>query len=124
LRAQALQEQAWLIVHHYYEHGRTVALEGYGETASRGLATTDVKQAVLAAYDGRVSILFVALGIQQWGTFDAEKRKVHLYDESKPGTKDLLDFAAVQTLTKDGMVYAVEQEIIPSKASLAAILRY
>jgi hypothetical protein len=51
----------------YFELDRAEALERYGEAITEGLATNDVKQAVLAAYDGRVSTPFVATGVQQWG---------------------------------------------------------
>ena len=124
LSDEALQEQAWAIVQPYFERGRTEALERYREAITKGFATNDVKQAVLAAYDGRVSTLFVAAGVQQWGQFDPERRKIHLYKERKPGVQDLLDFATASTLTKGGNVYAVEREQVPGGTSVAALFRY
>ncbi len=124
LSEQELQEKAWAIVQPHFESGRTSMMEQYHEAASKGLATGDTKQAVLAAYDGRVSALFVPAGVQQWGRFDPEGRKLHLYEEAKPGLEDLLDLAAVHTLTKGGTVYAVEPEQVPGETSIAAILRY
>jgi len=124
LSEKALQEQAWPIVQPYFERGRAEALERYHEAVVKGLATNDVKQAVLAAYDGKVSTLFVATDVQQWGQFDPESRKVRLYEERGPGVEDLLDFAAVHTLTKGGTVYAVAPEQAPDEAAIAAIFRY
>jgi hypothetical protein len=124
LSAEDLQERALAIVQPYFERSRADALEQYGEAISKKLATNDVKQAVLAAYDGRISTLFVALGVQQWGAFDLESRKIHLYEEGRPGIEDLLDFAAVNTLTKGGTVYAVEPEQVPGETQVAAIFRY
>ena len=124
LSAEELQERAWAIVQPYFERGRTDALEQYGEAVSKGLATNDVRQAVLAAYDGRVSTLFVALDIQQWGAFDLGSRKIHLYEEKRRGAEDLLDFTAIHTLTKGGTVYAVEPERVPGKTPVAALFRY
>jgi hypothetical protein len=124
LSDEALQEQAWAIVQPHFERGRTEALERYREAITKGLATNDLKQAVLAAYDGRVSTLFVATGVQQWGQFDPERRKVHLYKERKPGVQDLLDFATASTLTKGGNVYAVEREQVPGGTPVAALFRY
>jgi hypothetical protein len=124
LNEEALQKQAWAIVQPYFERGRAEVLEQYNEAITKELATNDVKQAVLAAYDGRVLILFVATGTQQWGQFDPEHRKIRLYEERRPGVEDLLDFAAVNTLTKGGTVYAVEPEQIPSETPVAALLRY
>ena len=124
MSAEELQERAWAIVQPYFERGRTDALEQYGEAVSKGLATNDVRQAVLAAYDGRVSTLFVALDVQQWGAFDLESRKIHLYEEKRRGAEDLLDFTAIHTLTKGGTVYAVEPEQVPGKTPIAALFRY
>ncbi len=124
LSEEALQEQGWAIVQPYFERGRTAALEEYAEAITRGLATNDLKQSVLAAHDGRVSTLFVATGVQQWGQFDPERRKVHLYKERKPGVQDLLDFVTASTLTKGGNVYAVEREQVPGGTPVAVLLRY
>jgi hypothetical protein len=124
LSEEALREQAWAIAQPYFERGRTEAVKRYREAISKGLATDDLKQAVLAAYDGRVSTLFVATGVQQWGQFDPQRREVHLYKERKPGVQDLLDFATASTLTKGGNVYAAEQEQVPGGTAVAALFRY
>ncbi|MFO7772622.1 MAG: hypothetical protein R6V59_01530 [Dehalococcoidia bacterium] len=119
-----LQEQAWPLVQPHFERGRAEALERYNEAITKGLATNDIKQAVLAAYDGRVSTLFVVTDVQQWGQFDPESRKISLYEEKRPGVEDLLDFATVHTLTKGGTVYAVEPKQVPGETAIAAIFRY
>jgi len=124
LSDKELQEQAWTVVQPHFERGRAEALDVYGESLAGGLATNDLKEAVLAAYDGRVATLFVATGIQQWGKLDEESRKILLYEERRPGLEDLLDFAAVHTLTKKGNVYAVAPEEVPGETAIAAILRY
>jgi hypothetical protein len=124
LSEKALQEEAWSIVQPYFDRGRKEALERYHEAVAKGLATNDVKQAVLAAYDGRVSTLFVATGVQEWGQFDPESRKIQLYKERRPGMEDLLDSTAVHTLTKGGTVYAVSPEQVPGETAIAAIFRY
>jgi hypothetical protein len=121
---EALREQAWAIAQPYFERSRAVALEEYAEAITKGLATNDLKQSVLAAHDGRVSTLFVATGVQQWGQFDPERRKVHVYKERKPGVQDLLDFVTANTLIKGGNVYAVEREQVPGGTPVAALLRY
>ncbi len=124
LSEEALREQAWAIAQPYFERGRTEAVERYREAITKGLATNDLKQAVLAAYDGRVATLFVAIGVQQWGRFDPERREVHLYKERRPGLQDLLDFATASTLIKGGNVYAVEREQVPGGTLVAALFRY
>jgi hypothetical protein len=89
-----------------------------------GLASNDVKQVLLAAYDGRVSTLVVAMGVHVWGEFDSEHRKIRLYKQKRPGAEDLLDLAAANTVIRGGTVYVVEPHQAPGDASVAALLRY
>ncbi len=78
----------------------------------------------MAAYHGRVDKLFVAVGVQVWGTADPESGEVYAHESMEPGDEDLLDVAATRTLVNDGDVYAVEPERIPNGAPLAATFRY
>jgi hypothetical protein len=79
---------------------------------------------VTAAHDGRVDTLFVALGTRRWGSFDEEARKVEVSDSNGPGTEDLVDLAAIQTLLKGGTVYAVPPDRVPEGSEVAAVYRY
>jgi thiamine biosynthesis lipoprotein ApbE len=79
------------------------ALERYQEALAKGLATDDVKQVLLAAYDGRVSTVFVATGVHQWGQFDPQHWRIRVYKRKRPGAEDLLDLVAASTLTKGGL---------------------
>jgi len=124
MSAEELQQQAWSVVRPYFEREQLEALKRYREINGTGLAAGDIEQVVLAAYDGRIATLFAALGIQQWGTFDAERRKVHLYKGAEPGTQDLLDLAVAHTLTHRGTVYVMEPENVPSSNPVAAVFRY
>ena len=124
MSAEELQKQALSFVQPYFERGQLDALKRYNEIVGTGLAADDVEQVVLAAYDGRVETLFVALGVQQWGTLDVEQRKVNLYENAEPGTQDLLDLAAFHTLMQGGTVYTLEPEKVPSRTHAAAIFRY
>ena len=69
-------------------------------------------------------MLFVAIGVQRWGSFDPDTDAVHWHDKAEPGDEDLLDFAAIQTFLNGGTVYAVEPENVPDDRHLAAIFRY
>ena len=124
LSEETLQEQAWAIVQPRFERGRMDALERYQEGLAKGLATDDVKQVLLAAYDGRVSTVFVATGVHQWGQFDPQHRRIHVYKRKRPRAEDLLDLVVASTLTKGGTVYTVEPKQAPGGTSVAALLRY
>jgi hypothetical protein len=126
LRAEELHERAWGIVHPLLLAAQKEAAAQYRQLVSAGSeqASNDLKEIVRAAYHGRVETLFVAVGLQQWGTFDPATNAVQLHREVKPGDEDLLDFAAVQTLLNSGTVYAADSEKVPDEALLAAVFRY
>jgi hypothetical protein len=124
LRPGALHAQAWALVEPVFNQARQEAAAKYRQLAGTGQTTTDVKEAVSAAHQGRVDELFVAVGVQVWGHFEPEQDRVHLHEPPEPGDEDLLDLAAIQSLIKGGTVYAVLPEEVPDQAPLAAVLRY
>ncbi len=126
LSEKALQEKGWDIAKDYFAKGRDVKTQQFYEAVRRGLASGDIIQVAEAAYDGRVATLFVAEGVQEWGYFDPENRTAAKDHKGKPGAQDLLDFAAVNTLTRGGAVYVQSQGEVPGKtpAPVAAIYRY
>jgi hypothetical protein len=90
--------------------------------ARHGLSRNDI--AWWVAHHGRIDVLFVAIGVQVWGGFDLEKDKVYVHESPELDDEDLLDLAAIQTLIKEGAVYAVSPAEFLDKALVAAVLRY
>lgn len=121
-----LHEQAWNIVRPIFEESQKKAFEKYEQLDGQqnGLATSDLSTAVKAATFGQVETLFVPLGVQKWGRYDAENNKVIMESEPGPENEDLLDFAVAETILNSGQVFAVPREQLPGNGELAAILRY
>jgi hypothetical protein len=126
LRAQELRKKAWDAVRPIFSREREEAVATYQTLAGAGSdrASADLVEIVPAAHFGRVGVLFVALGIQRWGSFDRQTSAVEVHAQHEPGDEDLLDLAAVQTLLQGGNVYAVDAETVPADAPLAAVFRY
>ena len=126
LSDKALHDRAWAIVEPVFAQERERAIERYRQLAGAESekASNDLSHVVLAAYFGRVETLFVALGVQVWGVFDPDARKVQVHAEPMPGDEDLLDLAAVHTLLHGGIAYAVEPAQVPNGSVLAAVFRY
>ncbi len=124
MKAKDFHPLAWAIVEPMFLKDRKAGLAKYQQLADTAQTTTDVTEAVLAAKHGRVETLFVALGVQVWGSLDQENEKVTLSDTKKPGYEDLLDLAAIHTLVNGGSVFAVSPEDVPAKSLIAAVLRY
>jgi hypothetical protein len=115
---------AWPIAESFFEKKKNEAIEQYRQNAGTGLASADITEIVKAAHHGRVGVLFVPIGIQQWGVFDRDVDTVKLHENPESGDEDLLDFAAIQTLLNRGTVYAMNIKEIPDEVAPAAIFRY
>lgn len=86
-----------------------------------GRGSTNLRDVVLAADDGRVETLFVSRRAHLWGRVDGQSRLVEVSDNEHGD--ELLDFAAARTLSCRGAVHTVDH--IPEVNSpVAAIFRY
>jgi hypothetical protein len=123
---KALHQQASQIVRPIFEENQKKAFEKFQQLDGQknGLATSDLPTAVKAAKFGQIETLFVPLGIQKWGRYDAQNNHVILESGPDPENEDLLDLAAAETILNSGQVFAVPREQLPGKGDLAAILRY
>lgn len=124
LSAEELHEKAWPVVEPVFSRAQEAASERFHDLLGTGQASKDFDDVVTAAHDGRIETLFVALGTRRWGSYDPEKREVELSEDNGPGTEDLVDFAALQTLRKGGQVFAVSPENVPEGEAVAAVYRY
>jgi hypothetical protein len=121
---EELHRQAWALVEPYFKREQQQAAARYQQLAGTGRTSCDPKEIVPGAYHGRIELLFVAVGRQQWGDYDPGANRVDLHTEVQPGSFDLLDLAATQTLLHGGAVYAVDPSEVPDKSLLAAVFRY
>lgn len=124
LKPEELHQPAWTIVEPHFQQAQRTAVEHYRELTTTGKTSTNLQEAIPAAYYGRVDQLFVAVGVQQWGRFDTEANQLQMHPDAEPGDEDLLNSAAIQTLLNGGTVYAVPPDQVPDEAPLAAVFRY
>jgi hypothetical protein len=124
LKGEDLHDQAWRVVQPYFRNAMEKAVASYRQLAGSGRTSNNLNEIVPGAYEGRVDILFVALGVQHWGVFDSKTRQVHLHHAPEPGDEDVLDFAAAHTYLNGGTVYGLEPEEMPDEMPLAAVFRY
>ena len=117
-----LHGEAWPIVRGHLDRRMQEAVQRFEEQPD--LAVSGVEDAVVAAHHGRVEVLWAALDVQRWGSFDEATASVDVHDQPRPGDHDLLDLAATQTLVNGGTVYAVDASAVPGDGPAAALLRY
>jgi hypothetical protein len=119
-----LHGQAWALIEPVFRRERQQAADRYRDLAGTGLGPSELEEVLLRSHEGRVEVLFIAVGEHQWGASDAETSEVTLRDHPEAKDEDLLNLAAVRTLQRGGVVYAVGRDEMPGPRSLAAILRY
>jgi hypothetical protein len=124
LPTEELHKQAWDIVRPVFLKAMEEALDKYKLLEHTEQASDNMRVIIPAAYHGRVDVLFVAVGLQEWGSFDQKKNSIDLHDEPEGDNEDLLDFAAVQTVLNGGTVYALSPDNMPDNRKLMAIFRY
>lgn len=126
LLPEALHEQAWPIVEPYFRQETEKIMAQYQQYADTDKATDNIKDIVVAAVNGRVDRLVLAVDTQVWGNFNRDTGEVVYYQEGqrKEDHLPLLDFAAMQTLQNGGTVYAISQDEMPTKSAIAAVFRY
>jgi hypothetical protein len=124
ISSEDLQTRTWPLVEHYFHKAEQEALTYYGPLTGTGRTTHDIEEAAPAAQNGRVEILFMADGFEQWGCYDPTIDKVHLHERPEPGDEELYDFTAMQTIVNGGSVYILDQDRIPEGKPIAALLRY
>lgn len=124
LRLDELHAKAWKVVEPVFSKGLDDSLERYGTQVSHGLGSNDVQEVLAAAHAGRVDTLFVAKSEELWGKVDETSGGATLGAQDDPGSEELLDHAAMQTLLHGGTVYAVDRDRMPNKGLIAASFRF
>ncbi len=124
IEEKELHRKAWELLEPHLKKDRDDAAARYRDLAGTGKTSDDLKEILPAAAYGRVDTLFVAKGVQRWGSFDPIGGNLEIHETQKPGDEDLLDLAALQAFTKGGRVYVEERENIPADSDAAALFRF
>lgn len=124
MRSEELAAEAWPLVEPIFSRSRHQAEEKYMQLLGSHKASNDIKEVVRAAYQGRVGVLMVATDIQQWGVYDLSSDQVEVHPEPQAGDDDLLEYATIHTLRKDGIVYALKPNHMPLETPVAALFRF
>lgn len=118
-----LRSHGWKLVEPHFRRNQHRAIDEWMSARKNSRASSDVREVVLAADEGRVGTLFVKKGAAQWGWLDRENREVQLLTEDEPAGEELLDYAAARTLGNGGEVFLLD-EIPQTTSPIAATFRY
>lgn len=119
-----LHRLCWAVVEPRFSQPRRDALAQYRALAGTGRTSADPAEIVRAAHHGRVSVLFVPIGVERWGVYKPETEELEQREEPEPGTEGLYNLAAVRTLATGAAVYALAPDEMPDRAPVAAVFRF
>lgn len=124
LSPKKLHRKAKKVIEPLFEARLDDATEAYQEAANTDVASDEVKEIIPAAYMGKIDALFVSRGVQTWGSYIPQQNEVVVHSVPKPGDDDLLNVAVIETYTKGGRVYVLDEDKMPNDSEIAAVFRY
>lgn len=119
-----IKDKGWEVIKSYFLKDMYNDIDRFADLTGSDRQSDNLSQIVEAAYYGKVDSLFVPIGEQSWGWFDQERDTVHHSPDQQNGEHDLINAAAIKTISQGGNVYALDKEQMPNSASIAAIFRY
>ncbi|HKP95764.1 MAG TPA: hypothetical protein VJ385_08405 [Fibrobacteria bacterium] len=115
-RANALLQTAEILE-------RNHALGTYIGNLTRARSCAGYTDLVPCAVQGRLSHLFVAQGVPQWGDFEEADGRTTLFDGYRDGAVDLANMACVNAIRNHAKAYAVPAGEMPAGAPIAGLYR-
>lgn len=119
-----INKKGWEVIKSHFLKTMYSDIDRFGDLTGSDKQSDNLSQVVEASYYGKVDALFVPIGEQSWGWFDEDRDTVHHSAEQQNGEHDLINMAAIKTLSQGGSVYALDKDEMPQEKSIAAIFRY
>lgn len=119
--ASELHVEALDLLEPYFRAEIERDLANFESLLGTGIASNDIEVILSAACEGRIKTLFVSPDSTTYGHFDTSISRVRIEDEPSPVTQDLMNFAAIETLTRGGSIHTLKPQDSPTAA---AIFRY
>lgn len=119
-----IKNEGWEVIKSFFLKDMYNDMDRFADLTGSERQSDNLSKIVEAAYYGKVDSLFVPIGEQSWGWFDRERDTVHHSTDQQNGEHDLINAAAIKTISQGGNVYALDKEDMPNRASIAAIFRY
>lgn len=124
LNPRVLHDKAWQFVEPHFRERRQMALSRFENTAGTNLVARDLSEVIKGSWMGAIDALFVAKGAKLRGWVDQYCGDVAWASESGKDGEDLVEYAVAHTLMGNGSVFLLPLAEVPTKASLAATLRF
>jgi hypothetical protein len=100
------------------------ALNDFDKKVGTGHGSSHIQEVVAAAYQGRVSHLYLQSGAHYLGSYDPVRQRVKHSEDPLDGATDLVNAAIEQTLAHSGEVRVVPSSLMPNGVPVCALFRY
>lgn len=119
-----LHQRSWAIVAAHQQQVLQELGNRFSSLESQGKASRDLSVILPAAFQGRISDLFVARDVDHWGTYLPSADRLHQHSPRRPEDEDLLNLALVQALRTRARVHVSPHEQVPGKSDIVAYFRF
>ncbi len=116
---QELRDRAWPLIAPLFREPANRALAQFRQLAGTGRTTTDLGDILPASQRGDLDSLFVVGNSESRGRYDAQTHEVVETAQDQAGAEDLLNLAAVFSLSHNRHVYKVEADAAFGGAPIA-----
>jgi hypothetical protein len=118
-----LKEEAWKVMEPHHRQQIEKVADMFRSAKARRLGSDEPAQVAEAALQGKVGTVLVEAEKRIDGKIDRRAGTVEL-GNARPEADDLLDEIAEIVLRRDGQVFVVPHEQMPSESGVAAIYRF
>jgi hypothetical protein len=122
--AESIHQKSLDVIADYFIVPVEEALHAYANNSATGLTSSIPEDVVKAAYEGRISQLFIEKEAEINGIFSEEKFEAEIHDDKQEKDEDLIEKIVLKTILTDGDVHFLPKEEMPSESSVAALMRF
>lgn len=115
-----LHRLAWQILAEHFAEDKSIAMNLYHQLEGTGRTASEMEEIVSASHEGHVETLFVPQHHSCWGRLE-RSGGIEFHETRQPGDEELINLAAVNTLTHGHPVYEMEGDASRNVSRLAAI---
>lgn len=125
LDLRQLHGKAWEIMGPHFAQELNERKEKYLIAIERGKSSSNIREIVPAAVEGKIGTLFIEKNTDVFGVYDPANGGVIINEEHNTSNVSLLNLAAKKVFIQGGKVYILQKHEMPDGSSeMNALLRY
>ncbi|MEN6384046.1 MAG: hypothetical protein ABFD79_02500 [Phycisphaerales bacterium] len=124
IKTDSLHNEAWDILADYIKKNQEKYITLYNDFSNTDKTSCDLNEIMKSAYMGRIDTLFVDMNKRKYGIFDTHLLTTEIHEQQELADEDLLNWAAIYTLKKEGRVFPLNKNLTNKNQPVAAIFRY